>query len=277
MNFNNVIFMTDLDGTLLTDDKRILDRDMEAIERFRKGGGLFTAATGRGYAMARRVAVDQLRLDSLDMPAVLFNGAGVYDFKQDKFLWRCEVGSFAKDYIRKILDRYCEHHSIADIGLEILLEREVYVPFINDTERLHLDMESVSPKFVLSDEIPEKGWLKFLFAGTPEVLDEVEKIARCGDFPDVQWVRSQSIFFEGLPKGVDKSRGFAELIRLVGAEDRFSVAAGDYLNDKAMIENADLGAAVGNAHPDVRAAADIVVCDNNSGAVFEIIDHIERL
>lgn len=277
MNFNNVIFMTDLDGTLLTDDKRILDRDMEAIERFRKGGGLFTAATGRGYAMARRVAVNQLRLDSLDMPAVLFNGAGVYDFRQDKFLWRCEVGSFAKDYIRKILDRYCEHHSIADIGLEILLEREVYVPFINDTERLHLDMESVSPKFVLSDEIPEKGWLKFLFAGTPEVLDEVEKIARCGDFPDVQWVRSQSIFFEGLPKGVDKSRGFAELIRLVGAEDRFSVAAGDYLNDKAMIENADLGAAVGNAHPDVRAAADIVVCDNNSGAVSEIIDHIERL
>lgn len=277
MNFNNVIFMTDLDGTLLTDDKRILDRDMAAIERFRKGGGLFTAATGRGYAMARRVAVDQLRLDSLDMPAVLFNGAGVYDFRQDKFLWRCEVGSFAKDYIRKILDRYCEHHSIADIGLEILLEREVYVPFINDTERMHLDMESVSPKFVLSDEIPEKGWLKFLFAGTPEVLDEVEKIARCGDFPDVQWVRSQSIFFEGLPKGVDKSRGFAELIRLVGAEDRFSVAAGDYLNDKAMIENADLGAAVGNAHPDVRAAADIVVCDNNSGAVSEIIDHIERL
>lgn len=277
MNFNNVIFMTDLDGTLLTDDKRILDRDMAAIERFRKGGGLFTAATGRGYAMARRVAVDQLRLDSLDMPAVLFNGAGVYDFRQDRFLWRCEVGAFAREYIREILDRYCEHHPISDIGLEILLEREVYVPLINDTERMHLDMESVSPKFVLSDEIPEKGWLKFLFAGTPEVLDEVEKIARCGDFPDVQWVRSQSIFFEGLPKGVDKSRGFAELIRLVGAEDRFSVAAGDYLNDKAMIENADLGAAVGNAHPDVRAAADIVVCDNNSGAVSEIIDHIERL
>ena len=52
-----MIFMTDLDGTLLTDDKRILDKDMAAIERFRAGGGIFTAATGRGYAMARRVAV----------------------------------------------------------------------------------------------------------------------------------------------------------------------------------------------------------------------------
>lgn len=272
-----MIFMTDLDGTLLTDDKRILDRDMAAIERFRAGGGLFTVATGRGYAMARRVAVEQLELDKFDMPAVLFNGAGVYDFKQEKFLWRCEVGSFAQEYIREIVRRFGEKHDIANLGLEILLEQEVYVPLVNDTERMHLDMESVSPRFVMSDEIPEGGWLKFLFAAEPEMLDDVERIARCGDFTEVQWVRSQPIFFEGLPKGVDKSRGFAELIGLLGAQRRFSVAAGDYFNDKAMIENADLGAAVGNAHADVKAAADVVVCDNNSGAISEIIDYIERL
>ena len=52
MDFSKVILMTDLDGTLLTDDKRILPQDLEAIERFRAGGGLFTMATGRGYSMA---------------------------------------------------------------------------------------------------------------------------------------------------------------------------------------------------------------------------------
>lgn len=277
MDFGKVIFMTDLDGTLLTDDKRILDKDMAAIERFRRGGGLFTAATGRGYAMARRVAVEQLNLDKFDMPAVLFNGAGVYDFNRDEFLWRCEVGGFAREYIREIVRRFGETRDIGLLGLEVLLEQDVYVPLVNDVERMHLEMESVCPKFVQSDEIPEGGWLKFLFSGEPDVLDEVERIARCGDFPDVQWVRSQPIFFEGLPKGVDKSRGFAELIKLLEAERRFSVAAGDYLNDEAMIVNADLGAAVGNAHPEVKAAADIVVCDNNSGAIAEIIDYIERL
>lgn len=277
MDFGNVIFMTDLDGTLLTDDKRILDKDMAAIERFRRGGGMFTAATGRGYAMARRVAVEQLELDKYDMPAVLFNGAGVYDFNKDKFLWRCEVGGFAREYIREIVERFRKKHDVGLLGLEVLCEHEVYVPLVNDTERMHLDMESVSPKFVMSDDIPEDGWLKFLFAAEPDVLDEVERIARCGDFSDVQWVRSQPIFFEGLPKGVDKSRGFEELIKLLGAEKRFSAAAGDYLNDEAMIVKADLGAAVGSAHPDVKTAADIVVCDNNSGAISEIIDYIERL
>ena len=38
MDFSKVILMTDLDGTLLTDDKRILPLDLEAIERFRAGG-----------------------------------------------------------------------------------------------------------------------------------------------------------------------------------------------------------------------------------------------
>ena len=40
MDFSKVILMTDLDGTLLTDDKQILPGDFEAIERFRRGGGL---------------------------------------------------------------------------------------------------------------------------------------------------------------------------------------------------------------------------------------------
>ncbi len=48
MDFGKVIYMTDLDGTLLTDDKRILDRDMAAIERFRAGGGLFAAGQWQG-------------------------------------------------------------------------------------------------------------------------------------------------------------------------------------------------------------------------------------
>ena len=75
MDFSKVIIMTDLDGTLLTDDKKILPQDMEAIKRFRAGGGLFSVATGRGYSMARSV-VEKLELD---IPAVLFNGAAVFD------------------------------------------------------------------------------------------------------------------------------------------------------------------------------------------------------
>ncbi len=269
MDFNKVIFMTDLDGTLLTDDKRILDKDMAAIKRFREGGGIFTAATGRGYAMARRIVEDVLHLD---VPSVLFNGAGVYDFKRNEFLWQCGMGGQAREYIRRLNEMFPEK-----LGFEVLHKQTVFVPFINQTEREHLEMESVIPDRRALDDIPEGGWLKFVIAAEPNVLDGVQKAVERGGFEDAQWVRSAPVYFECLPKGVDKSRGFAELIRLLGAEERFSVAAGDYMNDKTMIEKARLGVAPANALKAVRDAADLIVCDNNSGAVSQAIEYIERL
>ncbi|MCH5206597.1 MAG: HAD-IIB family hydrolase [Oscillospiraceae bacterium] len=268
MDFSRVIFMTDLDGTLFTDDKRILDKDMRAIERFRAGGGMFTVATGRGYSMTKRAA-DEL---ALDIPAVLYNGAGVYDFTGDRFLWQCEIGPQAREYIRRLAELFPEV-----VGIEVLHKRAVFVPYLNDAEREHLDMENVIPDLRPLDEIPEGGWLKFVIAARPEVLDEVEKAVVREGFGQAQWVRSSPVYFECLPKGVDKSRGFSELIRLLKAEERFTVAAGDYNNDTAMIRKADLGCSVASALDSVKAAADLVVCDNNSGAISEIIDYIEAM
>lgn len=268
MDFNKVIFMSDLDGTLLTDEKQVLERDLRAIERFKAGGGLFTVATGRGYTMAKRV-VDEL---NVDLPCVVFNGAAVFDFKTDSFLWQCEIGSQAREYIRKITGMFPNK-----LGIEVLHKQTVFVPFLNQTEQEHLDMENVIPDKRPLDEIPEGGWLKFVIAAEPEDLDELQKVVESGDFTEAQWVRSAPHYYECLPKGVDKSRGYAELIKILGAEECFSVAAGDYTNDLALIEKSDLGFAVANALPIVKQAADYTVCDNNSGAIAEIIDYIDRL
>lgn len=268
MDFSKVIFMTDLDGTLLTDDKRILDKDMAAIERFRRGGGIFSVATGRGYSMAKHV-VDKLELD---VPAVVFNGAAIYDFKQDKFLWQSEVGAHARGYIERLVARFPDV-----LGIEVLHEQTVYVPFLNQTEQEHLDLEEVVPERIQLGDIPDGGWLKVLVAAEPQVLDEVEHFVAESDMTDAQWVRSAPVYYEFLPKGVDKSTGFERLIKLLGAQERFTVGSGDFMNDTAMIQKADLGVAVASAEPEVKAAADLVVCDNNSGAIAEIIDYIEKM
>lgn len=267
MDFSKVIFMTDLDGTLLTDDKRILPEDMAAIERFRRGGGLFTVATGRGCGMARS-AVEKL---GIDIPAVLFNGAAVYDFKADKFVWQCEIGSHAREYVKRLSELF------PDLGIEVLHEQTIFTPFINQAELDHLALEGIQPHPCTIEELPEKGWLKVLLAHDHEKLDEVVEFIKASDMQKAQWVRSAPVYYECLPEGVDKSMGYKQLIKILGAEERFTVASGDYMNDLAMIQKADLGVAVASAQEEVKAAADLVVCDNNSGAIAEIIEYIERL
>lgn len=268
MDFKNVIFVTDLDGTLLTDDKRLLECDLRAIERFRAGGGILSAATGRGYAMAKRV-VEMIT----DAPSVIFNGSAVYDFKNDKFLWRSEIDRQAYEYVDII------GHEFPNIGAEVLCEQTVYVPYLNDVEQTHLDWEQVRADFSAVSDIPKSGWLKFLFSGEPELIDKVESFVEREkeNFGGVNWIRSGQLFFECLPKGVDKWSGFQRLITLLNAENRFTAAAGDYKNDIAMIKGARLGCAPINAHESVRKAADLIVCDNNSGAIAEIVDYIEKL
>lgn len=272
MDFSKVILMTDLDGTLLTDDKRLLDCDLAAIERFRKGGGLFTIATGRGYAMAKPVS-DAL---GLDCPAVVYNGAAVYDFRQEKFLWQCSLQGNAPNIIKAMAKRY------PDIGVEVLRGNVVHVPYLNEMEQWHLNLENVHADFTPLDEIPADGWLKVLFAYPPEKLDELERYVESGfggdeNFGSVHWVRSAPMFYECLPIGIDKAAGYKQLIKAVGAEDRFTVAAGDFMNDLAMVQSADLGAAPSSAQPSVKSAADIVLCDNNSGAMAQLIEYIEKM
>lgn len=269
MNFENVIIMSDLDGTLLTDEKKILPKDMDAINRFRDGGGIFTLATGRGYSMAKPVA----KRVGLDVPAVIFNGSAVYDFKQDKFLWHSALNSNAEEIVKELIKAF------PDIAIEVLCEDKVYVPSINRIERNHLALENVQPILCNVDDINEESWLKVLIAYPPETIQNIiDYVNARPDYLDsAHWVRSEIHYYEMLPVGVNKGSGFQQLLRLMGKEDAFTVGIGDYNNDIELIQLSKLGVAVSSAQDEVKKAADYVVCDNNSGAISEVVEYIEKL
>lgn len=56
------------------------------------------------------------------------------------------------------------------------------------------------------------------------------------------------------------------------------VAVGNYLNDRDMIENAGIGVAVGNAEPEIKALADMILQrDHNHDVVEELVDKLLAL
>lgn len=267
MDFKKVILMSDLDGTLLTDDKRVSERDLRAISRFREGGGLFTAATGRGVSMAQSV----IEKVGIDIPCVIFNGAAVYDFKERRFLWHSSMPECAAEYIR-MLER-----EFPDIGVEILHSESVYVTDYNQTVAEHMAIESIIPVRCTLNEAPKDDWLKVLIAYPPERIQKVIDFTRENCREGVNWVHSSPMYYEMLPEGISKGYGYKKLLELMGITDLFTVAVGDFGNDYDMVRSADLGVAVANAQEPVKQAAKLIVGDNNSSPISQIIDYIQKL
>jgi hypothetical protein len=266
MNFNNILLITDADGTLLNNDREIIEKDKTAIREFTDNGGLFTIATGRGVSLAR-VITDELKLK---IPAVIFNGAAVYDFNKDVFLWKKLLPDDAYDYMKLLMEKF------PTLGIEILRDDEVNVVRTNETEEWHIAMGCKNPLRRSFDDVPRDGWIKTLLVGEPDEIDTAIEFANKQGFKNIHMVRSAPIFYEILPDNVNKGTGFKKLLELMGLNDKYIVAAGDFMNDIEMIEMADLGVAVMNAEDCVKKAADLVVCDNNSGAVWEIVEYLKQ-
>ena len=96
------LFITDLDGTLLTKEGRVSAYSRERINRLVKEGMLFSFASARSPASARR-AVEGLDLSA---PAVLCNGGLIYDFKEERTLRALFVEEELKRRVLAVLDEF---------------------------------------------------------------------------------------------------------------------------------------------------------------------------
>ena len=72
-------------------------------------------------------------------------------------------------------------------------------------------------------------------------------------------------------KNVNKWSAIEFLIQKLNIKQNEVIAIGDNINDKEMLENAEVGVATGNSNPFIKGIANLVVSDNNTDGVAEAI------
>ena len=101
-SLENIMLITDLDGTLLPSSKEISAADAAAISQFRAKGGKFAIATGRTLQAAQRY-LNKLKPN---IPVILFNGAAIYDPVTEKWLYTEKLPADAVAVTRQVLDAF---------------------------------------------------------------------------------------------------------------------------------------------------------------------------
>lgn len=267
------LYMTDLDGTLLRSDKSISERSIRIINDSIKKGMLFSYATARSFASAHPL-VEKL---NIVCPAVIFNGVFVVDSKTGERL------------IKNVYTKEC-----MEMARELFI-REGIAPlvysFIDGAERVSYLQNNIAgnAEYLSSRKYDKRlrpaanyselfeGEIFYFTVMNPADAKALDKVfcAENGFARNIQKdTYDDSIWYEIYDKRASKANSVLQVKELVGA-DRL-VTFGDNLNDLSMIKAADIGIAVENACPELRAAADVIIKGNDFDGVGEYIDKYEH-
>lgn len=242
--------VTDLDGTLVGRDLRMVEASRAALGRFAAAGGRVVIATGRSEASARPY-YDELGLRG---PAILYNGARTVDLGTGEVLHERTLPAHALPYLVEGLPEGL--YPVA------FVEGRAYAADDVPELREYARRDGLRLERACWAELALRPVTKVMLIGEPGVPPVVEGTTA---------VRSERTYLEFLPEGASKGGALRELAAREGVAMERVAAIGDNPNDLDMIEVAGLGVAVGDGHRVVREAADRVVAGCAQGAVAELV------
>lgn len=266
-DFSNTVLITDLDGTLLPHDKIVSQKDLDAIEKFKKGRGIFTIATGRIYQAAEQF----FNILKPNAPVILNNGGLIYDTEKKEVIYSCFLDTEAVNYTVELMINF------PGLGVEVDTLDKIYVVNMTELEKLHLKITNLSYAEKSIDDIKREKWCKVLYSIDSSRIHELKEFTESMNWNKAEFVASGSFLFECLPNKCTKGSALKRLSQ-INKWDKFTIAAaGDYDNDLAMLEYADIGFAPQNAQEALKNAATYVTSATcNEGSIAEVIGYIEN-
>lgn len=254
------LIASDMDGTLLDDDKNLPADFFEVLDELERRDIVFTVASGRTYT-----AVDHLFPEEYRSKIAFICDNGACTYLKGKPV---NVNALDRQVFEELLDA-CE--KIGGFRVVVCAEGGVYHlkstdEFSEEVGRFYRNHVAVEDLHSIKDTVfkvavcDERGTLAH---GKPE-LDRI-----FGDKLNVQV--SGEIWMDVMTAGVSKGKALRELMKTLSADRSETMAFGDYFNDADMLTSADWSFCMENGHEEVKKLCRFVAPDNNSGGVTQCI------
>lgn len=275
-DFSDILIMTDLDKTFFGDGAVLVQRNIDAIERFKQKGGFFTIATGRVRTNINKAIPGLASL--INAPMECCNGAVLYDVQNSLTVAENPLSAEAGLRVIRFLQSRFD-----DVYLRVSVREGLLFPpeALNHSEQLRRDVGSADPGSYFVQDYAEWGsytWYKIVFRGECAHLDAMRDALEAQHFDGINVMKSGPTFLEIQGSGVDKAAMIPVLSDYCGKKSGKKMkvyACGDYENDIAMMRAADYGVCPANALDSVKAVADYCFCDNNRGLIADLIEMLE--
>ncbi|MGW1001873.1 Cof-type HAD-IIB family hydrolase [Streptomyces sp. NPDC002520] len=259
------LVVTDMDGTLLDDAKRIPAGLWPMIGELRRRGVLFSPASGRQYATLARQFADVAE----GMAFIAENGTYVVrdgeELSSDPLRPSVAAG-IARTVRRLVADG-------VDVGAVVCGKRSAYVErtdeaFLAEVRKYYVEHRVVGDVTTVDDDVIKMALFDFGSAehSTAPALDAfaaTHQVVVSGE----HWVDVMNLT-------ADKGAALRGLQRELGITPAQTMVFGDYLNDLEMLDAADWSFAMANAHPEVVRRARYLAPSNNDNGVLRTVARV---
>lgn len=266
--FENWLVVSDIDGTLNNKFRKLPKKNYDAIKKFTSHGGNFTLASGRMISSLKR-NYDRV---PCNQPAVIVNGAGVYDYRREKLLWKRTIGPKGRAFVREVSELFNTHGHSVDVG--IFFDDYVYIIKNGLLSRGQMYFDKSHYQVTHIDNVPEEGWMKVIFWSNPLTINELQKYIDSVENPDANFMASSLWSLEMLQKDTHKGTGIMWLAEQIGIDRTHIAAIGDYYNDFDMLKTVGLPACAGQAPKPIHEICKFEACHCNRGCVADLLEYI---
>lgn len=280
----------DLDGTMLNEYGVVTQNTKDIIEKVQEKGIEVIIASGRPIDSIKTIA-KEIKSEKFFISG---NGAIIYDIAKDEIIYENTLKK------QKVLDiiKICEENSIY---YNIYTEKEIIAKSLQfnvlyynkenadkeENEKTHINIvedvyeyitkrEEKIVKITICDN--NKAIFNSIIRKVKEISEievlEVSHMSRKMIRQGTEEVPIEYFYTEISAKNVDKWNALEFLKKQMNIKTEEIIAIGDNINDKKMIENAGIGIAMGQSHPEIKKIADKVTISNIDDGVAQVLQSI---
>lgn len=254
------LIATDLDGTLLNDDKKLPADFDRVLDRLEEKGVVLVAASGRDYNGAAQFFGDRAK----DMMFVCDNGANIYD--RGRLI---QTHTIPRQTVHRILTLL---EGIPDADPLLCSTNGSYITY--GTPAFMEKMKNHYSPVTLVEDIhgQDSGVFKIsVYDVTGDIRNHLY-MPLTEAFGDELTIHiSANIWVDIMADTADKGRGIEYIQSLLGATREQTMAFGDFYNDVPLLSKAKYAFVMDNANDDLKKMFPYRADDNNSGGVTKAI------